>query len=63
MVSSVKVFYHRNVYKSCGGFEDYIIDDWWRGINDSSDFFKFIDKEAITDQVDDSFTFDEKAMA
>ena len=27
MVSSVKVFYHRNVYKSCGGFEDYIIDE------------------------------------
>ena len=59
MVSSVKVFYHRNIYKSCGGFEDY----WWRGINDCSDFFKFIDKEAISDQVDDSFTFDEKAIA
>ena len=40
---------------SCGGFEDYL----WRGINDSSDFFKFIDMEAITNQVLDSFTFDE----
>ena len=24
MVSSVKVFYHRNIYKSCGGFDDFL---------------------------------------
>jgi len=50
----------QKMVSSCGGFEDYL----WRGINDSSDFFKFIDMEAITNQVLDSFfTFNEKSIA